>query len=310
MLTTPILLLIFNRPEPTAKVFETIRKARPKQLFVAADGPRLHKEGEFKKCEAARKIATNVDWDCEVKTLFRNENKGCGIAVSEAITWFFEEVEQGIILEDDILPDNSFFKFCDELLEKYKDDPAVMTIGGYKRLDSTFTTSESYFFTGYPISWGWATWRRAWKNYDFTIASWASKKQQKLIRQNYSKAQFLYFKDVFDMVCNKNEIDTWDFQWLYCIVANKGMGIVPAVNLVKNIGYGADATHTFIASEDITNTIVSEISFPLIQPNKKSINKAYDKQMAKKHFSKPLIAERISNKLKHIIQRFSKRQGK
>jgi hypothetical protein len=161
-LETSVLFLVFNRLDTTKRVFAEIRKARPKQLFIASDGPRKNKPGEKEIVEKVRKyVLDNIDWKCELKTLFRKKNLGCKYAVSGAIDWFFENVEQGIILEDDCLPSQRFFKFCEELLEKYGDDERIMSISGYNPLGK-FEIGESYLFSKYPRIWGWATWRRAW----------------------------------------------------------------------------------------------------------------------------------------------------
>ncbi|MBA4056200.1 MAG: nucleotide-diphospho-sugar transferase, partial [Marivirga sp.] len=162
-LETPVLLLIFNRPDTTRRVFEAIRKARPKRLFVAADGPRQHKPEDADRCAKARKIATDVDWECEVKTFFRDTNVGCGRGPSGGISWFFEHVDEGIILEDDCLPSPLFFRFCAELLERYRDDKRVMEIGGNTFMDEANRDKEySYYFSSHNNIWGWATWKRAW----------------------------------------------------------------------------------------------------------------------------------------------------
>jgi hypothetical protein len=306
MLDTPVLFLIFNRPDTTEKVFEAIRLAKPRQLFVAADGPRINKEGEREKCEAARKIATNVDWDCEVKTLFRSDNRGCGHAPAEAINWFFEYVEQGIILEDDVLPSGSFFNFCEELLEKYKHDYRIMHIAGSQFLDFSFTTGESYILSDYSPTWGWATWRRAWQGYDYNISSWADKKQKEKIRRKFSLDQYLFFEGIFDMVCNKNIPDVWDYQWLYHRIIAGGIGIIPLANLTKNIGFNENATHTFSASEEMNNIVLEEISFPLVHPAKLIANKEYDAKLARKYYRRRFpagsnIPIRIFKKLLYLV---------
>lgn len=302
MLNTPVLLLIFNRPDTTQKVFEAIREAKPKQLFIAADGPRGGKEGEAEKCETARKIATNVDWDCTVKTLFRNENKGCGHAPAEAITWFFENVEQGIILEDDILPSLSFFTFCEELLEKYKYDNTIVSIGGSNFLSASFSTSDSYIFSDYSGSWGWASWRRAWQGYDYNISSWTDKKNKELLQTKMLPEQFLFLENIFNTVCNKNVPDIWDYQWWYHRLLSGGFGIIPSVNLIKNIGFNENATHTFTVNREIKNAVPEQITFPLIHPAQ-LVNKEYDKELSKKYYSLNAPANTIIKRLIATLNR-------
>ena len=180
-LKTAVLLVIFNRPETTQVVFEAIRKAKPPRLYVAADGPRTEVPSDAKKCKEAREIINQVDWDCEVKTLFREKGLGCGLGPSSAFTWFFEHEEDGIILEDDCLPSQSFFWFCEELLERYRHDNRVMHIGGNNFLNGWQKDRDySYYFSNSGHIWGWATWRRAWKLFDFNISLY-----EKLKGKNY-----------------------------------------------------------------------------------------------------------------------------
>jgi len=175
-LTSPVLFLIFNRPETTQQVFSAIRKAKPPRLYVAADGPRSDYPNEDEKCEHSRKIATNVDWDCEVKTLFRDQNLGCRLAVSQAISWFFENEPEGIILEDDCLPSQSFFWFCQELLEDFRNDKQVGAICGFYSNELDYKPSASYFFSRYMRVWGWAGWRRTFEEYDSHLKNQMEKK--------------------------------------------------------------------------------------------------------------------------------------
>lgn len=245
MLETPILFLVFNRPEKTSQVFELIRAAKPKKLYVSADGARASVADEYDKCQETRKLITeNVDWDCELFTLFRDENLGCKIAVSEGITWFFKNEEMGIILEDDCLPDMSFFSFCSELLRKYRNDDRVMHIAGTNFVNETLKISDSYYFSIFPNIWGWATWRRAWEKYDSALNSYPTFLEQggynSLFEDSIMSEYFYYFTNI---VFN-GKFNTWDLQWVYCVLTNNGLCIVPAVNLVSNIGFDVEATHT------------------------------------------------------------------
>jgi len=237
---TPILFLIFNRPECTTQTFDAIRKVKPKELYIAADGPREGKTGEKELCEKTKDVVKNIDWDCEVKTLFREKNLGCGLAVSGAITWFFENVDRGIILEDDCVPNESFFNFCQELLEKYKSDEQIMHISG-TNLQLSEVTDASYFFTYACYMWGWATWRRAWMKYDFQVKDYSKKWDfNGFVTDKFEKK---YWHKLFDKV-KRGKIDTWDYQWFYACWKNNGLSIMPSVNLVKNIGFGYTGTHT------------------------------------------------------------------
>ena len=254
-----MVFLIFNRPDTTKQVFETICKARPKQLFIAADGPRLNKLGEKEKVQVVRDIASNVDWDCDVKTLFRDKNLGCRIAVSSAIDWFFENVEEGIILEDDCLPSQSFFCFCEELLERYKNDMRIMLISGHNKQKEWKAEQFDYFFSNLGGIWGWASWKRAWEKNDINMT-----KLEDFIAHDYFKYIFgnkLGHKRAADIqMANKENVNTWDYQWGFSRHINSGLACVPSKNLITNIGLSMDATHTTGEQKAVENF---EISFPL-----------------------------------------------
>jgi len=239
----PVLFLIFNRPDTTKQVFEAIREYQPKQLFIAADGPREEKHNEKELCEETRKIAQKVDWDCEVKTLFRNENLGCRDAVSSAIDWFFENVEDGIILEDDCLPNQSFFKFCEEMLELYKNDTRIMHISGNNLLNNVKSKTD-YYFSKITHIWGWATWRKSWNFYDKEIKNLKELDSNNFMKNIFYKRKHTeYWLNLFYEV-KKNKIKTWDYQWLYTIWKNNGLSITPNEKLVKNIGFNNESTNT------------------------------------------------------------------
>lgn len=266
---TPVLLIIFNRAETTKIVFEAIRKARPPRLYVAADGPRPHVPADQIKCNEARKIIENVDWPCEVKTLFHDENLNCGRAPSTAMTWFFEHEEQGIILEDDCLPSESFFRYCQELLEKYKDDSRVMHIGGNNFLGGWCNDPEySYYFSRSGHIWGWATWRRAWKTFDFDILLYQKLKQNGFFDRFFlNQLEKIYRLRKFDKtVANRGKVDWWDYQWDFARYSNSGLAIVPHKNLVKNLGFGEGATHTVNGTGEMTSMEALEIEFPIKHP--------------------------------------------
>jgi hypothetical protein len=234
-LQTPILFLIFNRPDQTAQVFEEIRKQQPAKLFIAADGPRSGKSGEAVLCDETKEaILQRIDWDCEVNTLFRENNLGCGKAVSSAIDWFFDSVEEGIILEDDCLPDPSFFSFCTSLLSHYRTNEKIMHISGSNYQMGIKRGDGSYYFSRYTHIWGWASWRRAWKKYDFSMQRYKDTSREGLNRRLCTD---------LDAIC-RHEIDAWDIQWFMSVWFNKGWTITPNTNLIRNIGYGKQATHT------------------------------------------------------------------
>ena len=261
-----ILFLVFNRPDTTRKVFETIRKAQPLRLYVASDGPRLEKSGEDDQVREVQKIATKVDWNCEVKTFFRDRNLGCKMAVSSAITWFFKHEEDGIILEDDCVPSQSFFPYCQELLEKYRDDTRIMAISGDNFQKKKKHSSSSYYFSRYPHCWGWATWKRAWTFYDGMLLAWPEIKEERLLGDIGSGEDgFLnYWSRIFDN-CYAGKIDSWAYPWTFSCWLQSGMTVLPNVNLVSNIGFGIEATHTKKV-DSISKTSVGEMDFPMLHP--------------------------------------------
>lgn len=266
-LKTPILFLIFNRPDTTQKVFEEIRKAKPEKLFVSADGPREGKPGENEKCLAVRDILKQVDWDCELTTNFRDKNLGCKKAVSLGIDWFFENVEEGIILEDDTLPHPTFFRFCEELLEKYRDDERIMMISGDNFQFGRKRTNYSYYFSKYAHIWGWASWRRTWKYYDVNMKLWPEIRDGKwLFDMLGDKNAVFYWKNIFEKVYT-NKIDTWDYQWNFACWVQNGLAILPNNNLISNIGFGADATRTKEKNDKRVNMKTCGMDFPLKHPS-------------------------------------------
>ena len=302
--TAPVLFLIFNRPDTTQKVFDVIKKAKPKQLFVAADGPRENKEGEKEKCEQARKIIEQVDWDCEVKTLFRDKNLGCKIAVSSAIDWFFENVEEGIILEDDCLPSQSFFWFCQELLEYYRNDTRVMHISGDNFQFGRKRGEGSYYFSKYAHVWGWATWRRAWKQYDVHMKNFEKfKKDNKIINIFKTKQQQKYWMRIFKLVYD-SKIDTWDYQWAYVCLANIGLCVMPNVNLVSNIGFGQESSHTKSKNTIFSKMKTEEIT-EIIHPEFVLADQEADLLTSKLCFNNKNIFERVKNKIVSIVSKIT-----
>ena len=276
--STPILFLVFNRPDTTQRVFDAIKQVKPGRLFVAADGPRINHTEEAERCEAVRSIIKQVDWDCELKTLFRSENLGCGKAVSSAITWFFEHVEEGIILEDDCLPHPSFFTYCQELLEYYRHNDKVMFIGGSQFLDACALAEESYYFSAMNHVWGWATWKTTWMKYKFNT--------KEITRKNFKKNIKYYFPNpsirrswlwLFYLM-RYRPIDTWDYQLVFSIWKNEGLAIVPTKNLVSNIGFRNDATHTHSDSTGVANLPTFDIGtlkHPSVVIQNQQIDEAY-----------------------------------
>jgi hypothetical protein len=307
-INTPILFLIFSRPDTTRRVFEAIRAARPRQLFIAADGPRPHKQGEAERCAECRRIATQVDWPCEVHTLFREENLGCGRAVSGAITWFFEHVEEGIILEDDTLPGPGFFRFCSELLERYRYDTRVMAVSGSSlpcRLSND--SKYSYFFSNWDYIWGWATWRRAWKHYDYEMTHYKYVVEKGYFGNNYySPFEKYYINYAYDKSYYSNDTVTWwSYQWGFVRKINSGLVAVPVKNFIVNIGLGKDATNT--TSEGRWSFFkFEEMEFPLKHPDFVMHDRVTDDEIFKKYFTTP--STRLKTYVKEVLPPFVKKR--
>jgi len=231
--TPPIAFIIFNHPDYTKAVFTEIRKARPKKLFIIADGP--HTPSEEAVCKETRAVVETIDWPCEVYRNYAEKNLGLNERFRSGLNWFFENVEEGIILEDDCLPHSSFFKFAGEMLERYRDNERIMMISGDKFL-LDFSITDSYFFSRYFPIWGWATWRRAWKKYDVTIESWKLPESRKHLKKIYTQKYMIsHASKLFDGI-HSGKLNTWDVQWLYTCLMSDGLCIMPGKNLVSNIG--------------------------------------------------------------------------
>ena len=268
--TPPIGFFIFNRPIETARAFATIREARPTQLFVIADGPR--NEADVPLCEAARAVI-NVDWPCELHTNYSEKNLGCGQRPSTGITWMFEHVERAIILEDDCIPDQSFFRYAGELLEKYESDERVMHIAG------------SSFASFLPNAFGcWATWRRAWKYYDYYVTTWpALRDSGALINLFHNRGGYEKFALAWDKYYAREITDSWDGQWSFACMSRGAISLTPKVNLVKNIGYNERGTHTKEENQQ-ARMPVRAMPFPLIHPATLVINREADNYMLRFHY--------------------------
>jgi hypothetical protein len=243
ILTSPVLFLIFNRPETTQQVFSAIKKAKPPRLYVAADGPRSDYPNEAESCEIARSIATNVDWDCEVKTLFRERNLGCGLAVTSAIDWFFEQESEGIILEDDTKPSEQFFKFINFGLRKYRDDKNIGSICGYNPLTPIPDKIDRIIISNYPSLWGWGTWKNVWEKYSLQADFHYLHKVTTIYRHIKHLRYTMYIMSILRGV-EQREVDTWCAQFGFMFAKYQYKVVYPPINLIENVGFGGLATHT------------------------------------------------------------------
>ncbi|MFA5184280.1 MAG: hypothetical protein WC456_02020 [Patescibacteria group bacterium] len=284
-LDTPILFIVFNRLDTASVTLAAIRKAKPRKLFIAADGPRLDITGERENCQEVRDyLLKNIDWDCRVETLFQIKNLGIQKALKEALDWFFATNKNGIILEHDCLPNDSFFLFCEKLLEKYKDNEQIMHISGNFFQPEKVGQSD-YYFSRIPHIWGWATWRRAWQKYDLEMATYHDfLKNQTLKKYFKSDRDKITWKQLFNQVYHHKSA-TWDFQWTYALFRNGGLAITPNRNLVKNIGFGYLAENCRDEKNKFSNLPTTELNFPLRHPTGFVANQAADEYTTRHNFA-------------------------
>lgn len=300
---SPILFLIFKREDTTKRVFERIREARPPKLYIAADGPRINIPDEKVKCERTRSITNNIDWPCEVHKLYQEHNLGCGKGVSTAITWFFSKEEEGIIIEDDILPHIDFFKYCDEMLERYRNDERIQLISGRNSFYNGYKSDVSYYMSSYMNIWGWATWKRVWDTYEFDTQK-ISKEQFRInLSKRIQSSSLKYFEKVYDLMYRYG-CDTWDYQLYFNQIVNERYSIIPYKNMTENIGFGnIDAAHT-TGQNRIESDHKAVSPYPLIHPNMFKIDTKADILLCKNSsFFIRNIFYRIINKIGRIIKR-------
>ncbi len=287
---SPVLFIIFNRLETTKRVLTAIKRAKPKRLYIASDGGRNETEKGLVD-DIREYVISEIGWDCNVKTLFREENWGCGQNVSDSISWFFNEEEQGIILEDDCVPSDSFFEFCDELLLKYKYDTRICQINGNNFGLTDFVLSEwDYHFCHYPQAWGWASWRRAWKDYSLLVSP-------DRIPRNINSYKHLGWKksdiklQIHNWVRAGRSLDTWDYQWQYINQIQGNLAVVPKRNLISNIGdigthFSSNDKRTFHLKAEEMNMPLKHPEFILIDS---LIGRSYKKRMIKNSIKNRIV---------------------
>ncbi|KAF0185749.1 MAG: hemolytic protein hlpA-like protein [Nitrospirae bacterium] len=300
-LTTPVAFIIFNRPDTTEQVFAEIARAKPTKLLIVGDGPRASRQGEADKVAAARAIIRHVDWNCEVLTNFSDVNLGCKRRVSSGIDWVFERVEEAIILEDDCLPDPTFFRFCQELLERYRHDQRIGMISGDNFQFGRRRNSDCYYFSKYVHIWGWATWRDRWAgSYDVTMSKWPRIRDGGWLADMVgNEREARYWHKIFERV-HRGGIDTWDYQWVFANWIEGRVSILPSVNMISNIGFDGNATHTTGDSE-LANLPRVPTIFPLAHPPGVFKNAQADMLSEKKCFRIPFI-KRVQNKLAGLLR--------
>jgi hypothetical protein len=281
-------------------VFEEIRRARPPKLLVVADGPRGNRPGEAEKCQAVREIIDTVDWPCEVLKNYSDVNLGCKLRVSSGLDWVFEQVAEVIVLEDDCLPHSTFFRFCEDLLDRYRDDERVGIISGDNFQFDRRRTQDSYYFSRYAHIWGWASWRRTWQKYDVGIKQWPTVKREGWFLDIFQDRKLVnYWYGVFEALFN-NKIDTWDYQLNFACWVNSMLNIVPNQNLISNIGFGADGTH-ITGRNKFSEMPGREMKFPLVHPTMIIRNVLADSKTENDQFIKAAMISRIVNRIRRII---------
>ncbi|MCW5983238.1 MAG: hypothetical protein KIT09_34425 [Bryobacteraceae bacterium] len=291
---TPVAWFIFNRPDTATRVFEALRVPRPSTLLVVADGPRPGHPEDPVRCAAARAILDRVDWDCRLLTNFAADNLGLKRRVESGLTWVFSLVEEAIILEDDTVPDATFFPYCADLLARHRDDERIMAVNGGSFIADHYPAPYSYHFTRYPLIWGWATWRRAWRQYDPAMRQWPSlRARQWLSAILESPAAARFWSYSFQR--NFETMTSWDYAWTLSCWLRGGLCITPGVNLVTNIGFRPDATHTSDADSRFAGMPVSPMPFPLRHPPRVERDAQADllteqAAFSGEHFLKPMFA--------------------
>lgn len=318
-LRTPVALVIFNRPETTRRVFEQIALARPQQLFVIADAPRAGRADDAELCAAARRITDAIDWECDVIRDYAPVNEGAG-RVGDGISRAFERVEELIVLEDDCVPHPSFFPYCEELLERYRDDERVMHIAGnHFQGPLRRPTPYSYSFARWNIAWGWATWRRAWQYYDFSARRWAGLRDTNFLEQllRFAPAEEQYRKIFNDLHDRPRQGDAWDHAWTFACWSQSGFSILPDTTLVNHIGFGPDATHfTKVPGDPRASLTTAAMEFPLRHPDSFLYDRAADEFIMKTYVApwgiKPPLTgyQKLRTQLSHLLPPVVRRAGR
>ena len=282
----PILLLVFNRPKETEILLNKLKKIKPTKLYVSQDGPRTNSKNDMNLCNEVQKILKELTWKCEIIHKINKINLGCRMSVSSAISWFFEKEEMGIILEDDCIPSESFFLFCDKMLNKYKNSKNVFLISGSNFQNNKLIGDGDYYFSKYAHCWGWATWKRAWKYYDNDMIFWNDFRNSKSWNiLNDNKLENKYWRKIFDKV-QANKIDSWAYVWLASVWNCNGLTIIPNKNLILNIGFNRNATNT-INSSDISEQDMKfhELNSEIKDPSNSKVNKKADLFVFNNHFN-------------------------
>jgi hypothetical protein len=297
----PLLMIAFNRPEKTRRVFEAVRAIAPRRLYLAADGPRPSVPSDLDRCEHTRKALDDITWPCEVQRLYQPDNLGCKRGVETAIDWFLANEDSGIILEDDCLPTADFFALCAELLDRYRNNPEVMMIGGHNPLGTWYASDSSYVFTRTTPIWGWATWRRAWAHYDPAMTSWGTPETRAQVRSRMPLTEYRITSQRFDSVYEGRH-DTWDYGWALAMLINRGVSVLPIRNLIANIGFDSEGTHTRRPSRHEAGVPTQPFEWPLRHPHSTSPDASFERALFRNRF--PIGRRLVATLPKPAQQRF------
>ena len=310
-MNTAVMLLLFNRPDLTRRVFESIRQARPKRLYLAADGPREGIDEDESACEQARAVVSEVDWPCEVYRLYRSRNLGCRHAVHGALDWFFDQEEKGIVMEDDCLADPSWFEFAEQMLNRYSDNKEIICVSASHMHGDLHQPDSSYFFSIFNHCWGWATWRDGWQKYDDAMADWPRLKKSNWLRKlgGGSLAFKRYWTEIFDRLY-QGRIDSWAYYWTYSAWLNNSLTVLPSRNLVVNLGFDEKATHT-AGMWHLGGQGLQQMEFPLTHPEAVERDEWADRWTARNHFHIApygemldwLMSQPMGHQLVHTVKR-------
>lgn len=313
----PVAILNFNRPHLTRQVFEVVRQIKPRRLLLIADGPRADRPDDVRLCAEVRAIFEEIDWDCEVSRKFSDINLGSFKSNSSGLNWVFDTVEEAIVIEDDCIPSLSFFRFCEELLERYRDDPKVGVITGYNLgFPEPGNQNDSYFFSAYVLTWAWASWRRVWKQVDLDMSWWTQKKGKELLQGSFPQpAERRYWYALYKRIHSGVMRNAWDYQLMLTSCRHAQHCIIPSVNMVSNIGFGVDGTNCFDESSPLQDVPRGEIGFPLVHPTEIRRSAETDSEIFRIRFQPPhvywwilkswlLANSRLIRVLNHVRKKF------
>ena len=264
----PIAILNFNRPHLTRRVFEVVRQIKPRRLLLIADGPRPSRPDDIQLCAEVRAIFDEIDWDCEVSRKFSDTNLGSFKSNSSGLNWVFDTVEEAIIIEDDCVPSLSFFPYCEELLERYRDDPRVAVISGINLgFPVKSLKTDSYFFSAYTLNWAWASWRRVWKQVDMEMPWWEQETGREMLRTLFPRSgEWKYWYELYERIHSGEMKNAWDYQLILSSFRHSQYCVFPKVNLVSNVGFGPDGTNVTDSSSLMHDFPKGEMVFPLVHP--------------------------------------------